>query len=62
MIFILSGSVKPARRHGSGRWNLVSEAAGNQRAEVFILARRLERLERTPRCDVIDGDRDEYIH
>jgi len=61
-IFILTGLVKPARRHGSGKWNLVCEAAGDQRAQVFILARRLERLKRTRRFDLIDGDRDEIIH
>jgi hypothetical protein len=33
-----------------------------KRAEAWILRRRLERLKRSRRFDVIDGDRDEYIH
>jgi hypothetical protein len=33
-----------------------------KRTEVFILKRRLERLKRSRRFDVIDGDRDEIIH
>ena len=33
-----------------------------KRAEVFILQRRLDRLKRTRRFDVIAGDKDEYIH
>lgn len=33
-----------------------------KRAEAWILQRRLDRLKRSRRFDVIDGDRDEYIH
>ena len=33
-----------------------------KRAEVFILQRRLERLKKKRRFEVIDGDKDEYIH
>jgi hypothetical protein len=33
-----------------------------KRAEVFLLQRRLERLKRKRRFDVIDGDKDDYIH
>lgn len=33
-----------------------------KRAEVFILQRRLERLKKKRRFDVIDGDKDDYIH
>ena len=33
-----------------------------QRAEVLILQRRLERLKRKRRFEVIDGDKDDYIH
>lgn len=33
-----------------------------KRAEAYILQRRLDRLRRNRRFDVIDGDRDDYIH
>lgn len=33
-----------------------------KRAEVFILQRRLERLKKKRRFEVIDGDKDDYIH
>jgi len=33
-----------------------------KRAEVLILQRRLERLKKKRRFDVIDGDKDDYIH
>lgn len=33
-----------------------------KRAEVFILQRRLDRLKKKRRFDVIDGDKDDYIH
>ena len=33
-----------------------------KRGERFILERRLERLKRKRRFDVIDGDKDDYIH
>jgi hypothetical protein len=33
-----------------------------KRAEAWVLRRRLERLKRSRRFDVIDGDRDEFIH
>jgi hypothetical protein len=33
-----------------------------KRTEVFVLQRRLERLKKKRRFDVIDGDKDEYIH
>jgi hypothetical protein len=33
-----------------------------KRAEVVILQRRLDRLKKRRRFDVIDGDKDEYIH
>ena len=33
-----------------------------KRTEAFILRRRLERLKRKRRFDVIDGDRDDYVH
>jgi hypothetical protein len=33
-----------------------------KRAEAFILRQRLERLKRKRRFDVIDGDKDDYVH
>jgi hypothetical protein len=33
-----------------------------KRAEMFVLQRRLDRLKRKRRFDVIDGDHDDYIH
>ncbi len=33
-----------------------------KRTEVFVLQRRLERLKKKRRFEVIDGDKDEYIH
>ncbi len=33
-----------------------------KRAEVFILQRRLEKLKKKRKFDVIDGDKDDYIH
>jgi hypothetical protein len=36
--------------------------AWRKRAEAFILRQRLERLRRKRRFDVIDGDKDDYVH
>jgi hypothetical protein len=62
LIFMLTGSAKPAQRHWSGRWNRVSEPSGNQRVEATVLRWRLVRLKYRRSFDVIDGDQDEFIH
>lgn len=46
------------RRGGAGRML----HSWRKEAEAFILRQRLERLKRKRRFDVIDGDKDEYIH
>jgi hypothetical protein len=46
------------QRGGAG--NLIHN--WRKRAEAFILRQRLERLKRKRRFDVIDGDKDDYVH